>query len=662
MIFFVKRRKSWFSSIWLWTFLLTTKVNADNYITIDVNVESPDYKISVFLDSTATNVAGFAVSIQHLSSEQQDLHEFASNIEVNPQFNFSDISSDKTNISGMSISGVQVPENGLLSLFSYEIPLVNGLISTSFEITANEESFFDGDGIPFAVSNFVDINLIYIDTDLDGVEDVSDAFPFDASETLDNDADGIGNNADSDDDNDGVLDDDDTFPFDKSESVDTDSDGVGNNADPDDDNDGVEDTLDVFPLDALETLDNDADGIGNNADSDDDNDGVLDDDDTFPFDTSESVDTDSDGIGNNADPDDDNDGVEDTLDVFPLDASESLDYDADGIGDNADPDDDNDGVEDTLDVFPLDASESLDYDADGIGDNADPDDDNDGVFDTDDGDPLNADIGIHRSQLISVVGNPLVVNGQSIKISLNYDTSDGDNQLLGIGVRVHYSSEILTFAGTENAIANDLYANGDGPYQDESDFDNDLSTDKYIIFGWTSLIGNWPDVSLPASLVDMVFNAELGIIDQTSITTPINFSKVSSTEGYNFGATNYTLTVLAATWDFDGNSEVDALTDGLLLLRYLFDVRGESLTSNIISPNAIMSHSQIALNMESNVVIADIDKDGESDALTDGLLLLRYLFDVRGESLISGVVSSAAERSTEAEIESYIEQYMPKNY
>ena len=570
MIFFLKRRKSWFSSIWLWTFLLITKVNADNYITIDVNVESPDYKISVFLDSTATNVAGFAVSIQHLSSEQQDLHEFASNIEVNPQFNFFDISSDKTNISGMSISGVQVPENGLLSLFSYEIPLLNGLISTSFEITANEESFFDGDGIPFAVSNFVDINLIYIDTDLDGKDDLVDT---------------------------------------------------------DDDNDGVEDESDAFQFDASETLDNDADGIGNNADSDDDN-----------------------------------DGVEDTLDVFPLDASESLDYDADGIGDNSDPDDDNDGVEDTLDVFPLDASESLDYDADGIGDNADPDDDNDGVFDTDDGDPHNADIGIHRSQLISVEGNPLVVNGQSIKISLNYDTSDGDNQLLGIGVRVHYSSEILTFVGTENAIANHLYANGDGPYQDESDFDNDLSTDKYIIFGWSSLIGNWPDVSLPASLVDVVFNADLGIIDQTSITTPINFSKVSSTEGYNFGATNYTLTVLAATWDFDGNSEVDALTDGLLLMRYLFDVRGESLTSNIIAPDATMSHSQIALNMESNVVIADIDKDGEVDALTDGLLLLRYLFDARGESLISGVVSSAAERSTEAEIESYIEQYMPKNY
>ena len=41
---------------------------------------------------------------------------------------------------------------------------------------------------------------------------------------MDTDLDGIGNNADTDDDNDGVLDDEDAFPLDASESVDTDLD------------------------------------------------------------------------------------------------------------------------------------------------------------------------------------------------------------------------------------------------------------------------------------------------------------------------------------------------------------------------------------------------------------------------------------------------------
>ena len=87
------------------------------------------------------------------------------------------------------------------------------------------------------------------------------------SETVDTDADGIGNNADTDDDNDGVADVDDAFPLDASESLDTDADGIGNNTDTDDDNDGAADTEDAFPLDASESWT--MDGIGNSADADD---------------------------------------------------------------------------------------------------------------------------------------------------------------------------------------------------------------------------------------------------------------------------------------------------------------------------------------------------------------------------------------------------------
>ena len=107
----------------------------------------------------------------------------------------------------------------------------------------------------------------------------------------------------------------DAFPDDASEYLDTDGDGVGNNADADDDGDGVDDAVDVFPLDSTESADTDGDGVGNNADTDDDDDGVADDDDAFPLDSAESVDTDGDGLGNNADSDDDNDGRSDTYEL-----------------------------------------------------------------------------------------------------------------------------------------------------------------------------------------------------------------------------------------------------------------------------------------------------------------------------------------------------------
>ena len=56
---------------------------------------------------------------------------------------------------------------------------------------------------------------------------------------------------------------------------------------------------------------------------------------------------------------------------------------------------------------------------------------------------------------------------------------------------------------------------------------------------------------------------------------------------------------------------------------------------------------------------ADIDGNGAVDALTDGLMLLRYLFGLRGDMLIGGAVSPDATRSTAADIEGYIQSYMP---
>ena len=192
----------------------------------------------------------------------------------------------------------------------------------AFSKDATETLDTDGDGIG---------NNADTDDDGDSVLDTADAFPLvGLGELTDTDGDGRPNDcdatcqstgmiADTDDDGDGVADDSDAFPLDSTETLDTDADGIGNNADTDDDADGVLDTADAFPLDKTETLDTDADGIGNNADTDDDGDSVLDAADAFPLDKTETLDTDADGIGNNTDTDDDGDGVSDTRDSAPLD-------------------------------------------------------------------------------------------------------------------------------------------------------------------------------------------------------------------------------------------------------------------------------------------------------------------------------------------------------
>ena len=88
----------------------------------------------------------------------------------------------------------------------------------------------------------------HADTDDDGFVDPVDDFPDDPSDWLDTDQDGVGNLTDNDDDGDGVNDERDPFPVDGSEWADTDRDGIGNNADTDDDNDGLPDTIDLLPF------------------------------------------------------------------------------------------------------------------------------------------------------------------------------------------------------------------------------------------------------------------------------------------------------------------------------------------------------------------------------------------------------------------------------
>lgn len=50
----------------------------------------------------------------------------------------------------------------------------------------------------------------------------------------------------------------------------------------------------------------------------------------------------------------------------------------------------------------------------------------------------------------------------------------------------------------------------------------------------------------------------------------------------------------------------------------------------------------------------DVDGNGVTDALTDGILLMRYVFGVRGEALIRGVIGPGAARTTSGQIEAYL--------
>ena len=97
-----------------------------------------------------------------------------------------------------------------------------------------------------------------------------------------------------------------------------------------------------------------------------------------------------------------------------------------------------------------------------------------------------------------------------------------------------------------------------------------------------------------------------------------------------------------------------------MLLRGMFGLDGSALVSGTIGDNATYTSSE---DVEARIAmlgdLSDIDGNGEIDALTDGLLTLRYLFGLEGEALVNGVIGNGATRTSASEIEAHLEALTP---
>ncbi len=107
--------------------------------------------------------------------------------------------------------------------------------------------------------------------------------------------------------------------------------------------------------------------------------------------------------------------------------------------------------------------------------------------------------------------------------------------------------------------------------------------------------------------------------------------------------------------DIDDDGKTDALTDGLLILRYMFGLSGETLTVGVVGNDAERPDSdQIVTYLVTNNDQLDIDGNGSVDALTDGLLIIRELFGLSDSTLVTGVIASNATRITSSSVIEYM--------
>ena len=115
-----------------------------------------------------------------------------------------------------------------------------------------------------------------------------------------------------------------------------------------------------------------------------------------------------------------------------------------------------------------------------------------------------------------------------------------------------------------------------------------------------------------------------------------------------------------ANYDIDGNGHYDALTDGLLIVRYLFGVRGPALVAGALGAGATRN-SATAIETYLGGLGAALDVDGNNvvDALTDCVLLLRRMFGITGPSLIAGTIGANATRTTAPAVTTYMDGFQP---
>jgi hypothetical protein len=105
----------------------------------------------------------------------------------------------------------------------------------------------------------------------------------------------------------------------------------------------------------------------------------------------------------------------------------------------------------------------------------------------------------------------------------------------------------------------------------------------------------------------------------------------------------------------DDDTTGGALTDGLLLLRYVFGFRDDTLVTGAVGGDCNRCLADpIETYISSIGNLLDVDGDGAIQPLTDTLLVLRYAFGFRGPTLIGGAVSGQCKRCAASQIEAYL--------
>jgi hypothetical protein len=126
------------------------------------------------------------------------------------------------------------------------------------------------------------------------------------------------------------------------------------------------------------------------------------------------------------------------------------------------------------------------------------------------------------------------VPGQTLEVQVVYDATDGNNQLTGAALKVHFSQEELIFEGYDN-----FFVGGDVVVQPTLGNSEEGAKTGYISLGWVSIAKSWPGTELPKDLAVLKFRVKETKEGEVELTPEV----VKAAEGYGSIANKLVLPV-----------------------------------------------------------------------------------------------------------------------
>ncbi|KPA10361.1 conserved hypothetical protein, secreted [Candidatus Magnetomorum sp. HK-1] len=249
---------------------------------------------------------------------------------------------------------------------------------------------------------------------------------------------------------------------------------------------------------------------------------------------------------------------------------------------------------------------------------------------------------IKYHQVYTVPESPKLLTNTVFHLKVLYENPDLKS-LTEVMMTVHFNSNHMTFLeNTENEGLTVTF------YPDESLFDdNDQSTDQLIHIHWTGYM-----ISNPLCVLSYTINESL----PESTSTLFHFYAKPNDENEFLYAGSRVASVVPFLLDIDGNGYCDALSDGLAIMLEMLEIlTTESYTRVLSIQMPRHDLTEIKQYIVKNQKWLDIDDNGQCDAFTDGLLILRYMFNLsQGDHLIKNAVAPDANRRSAADIAAYL--------